>query len=62
MDDLADQKHGHLKQICRLCYRTLKLSQHDYRKNQVFMIVEFGFSSAFNKPCMYNCIYLLGHN
>ena len=35
MEDIMDQRHAPFRQICRLCYRILKLSQQDYRKNQV---------------------------
>ena len=35
MEELSESRHAQFRHICRLCYRILKLSQADYRKNQV---------------------------
>ncbi|PVD24858.1 hypothetical protein C0Q70_15345 [Pomacea canaliculata] len=34
MEELSDQRHGPFRYICRLCYKLLKLSFKNYRKNQ----------------------------
>lgn len=35
MEELSDQRHAAFRHLCRLCYRLLKLSFQNYRKNQV---------------------------
>lgn len=40
MEELAHQRHQPFRQICKLCYHILRLSQQDYRKNQVKSVTD----------------------
>ncbi|XP_039617485.1 inositol 1,4,5-trisphosphate receptor type 2 isoform X2 [Polypterus senegalus] len=41
LDDLGDQRYAPFRYMLRLCYRLIRHSQHDYRKNQEYIAQNF---------------------
>ncbi|KAM9754184.1 inositol 1,4,5-trisphosphate-gated calcium channel ITPR2 isoform 2-T2 [Menidia menidia] len=46
LEDLGDQRYAHFKHMLSVCYRVLRHSQQDYRKNQEYIAKKFAIMQS----------------